>query len=73
MTTSSICREAAVVLRLMLASGFLEEMERDREFEIESVVFDTGLPLATRADCMAFFTDRLEVRHLVILSIPSSV
>ncbi|CAM9843247.1 unnamed protein product [Pylaiella littoralis] len=53
-------REAAVVLRLMLSAGFLEDMEREDEMDIEAAIFEAGLALPTRMECMGFFVDRLE-------------
>ncbi|CAN0075413.1 unnamed protein product [Ascophyllum nodosum] len=55
-----ICREAAIVLRMMLSAGFLENMTREDELEIERNIFETDLPLAARSECMSFFVDRLE-------------
>eukprot|EP00904_Undaria_pinnatifida_P012617 jgi/Undpi1/8486/HiC_scaffold_25.g10953.m1 len=55
-----VCREAGVVLRLMLAVGFLADMERDDEMEVESAIFEQDLPLAARTECMGFFVDRLQ-------------
>lgn len=54
-------REAGVVLRLMLAVGFLADMGREDEMEVEGVIFEQDLPLAARTECMGFFVDRLEV------------
>lgn len=51
-----------MVLRLMLAVGFLADMERDDEMEVESAIFEQDLPLAARTECMGFFVDRLQVR-----------
>lgn len=58
-------REAAVVLRLMLSAGFLDNMEREHEMDIEAGVFEEGLPLPARTECMGFFVDRLEVNKQV--------
>lgn len=54
-------REAAVVLRLMLSAGFLDNMERESEMDIEAGIFEEGMPLPARTECMGFFVDRLEV------------
>lgn len=54
-------REAGVVLRLMLSAGFLEDVSREDEMDIEAGIFEEGLALPTRVECMGFFVDRLEV------------
>ncbi|CAM9829902.1 unnamed protein product, partial [Hapterophycus canaliculatus] len=56
----TVCREAAVVLRLMLSVGFLEEIERGDEMDIEAGIFEEGLALPAKTECMGFFVDRLE-------------
>lgn len=58
-----------MVLRLMLSSGFLEGLEREDEVEIESAIFEQDLPLLARAECMAFFVDRLEVRRFDLVGL----
>eukprot|EP00903_Cladosiphon_okamuranus_P006626 g6471.t2 len=57
---ATVNREAAVVLRLMLSAGFLDNMEREDEMDIEAGIFEEGLPLTARTECMGFFVDRLE-------------
>eukprot|EP00752_Nemacystus_decipiens_P009436 g8435.t1 len=57
---ATVSREAAVVLRLMLSAGFLDNMEREDEMDIEAGVFEEGMPLPARTECMGFFVDRLE-------------
>ena len=49
------------MLRLMLAVGFLADMEREDEMEVEGAIFEQDLPLTARTECMGFFVDRLEV------------
>lgn len=54
-----------MVLRLMLSAGFLDNMEREHEMDIEAGIFEEGLPLPARTECMGFFVDRLEANKLV--------
>ena len=53
-----------MVLRLMLSVGFLDNMEREDEMDVEAGIFEEGMPLPARTECIGFFVDRLEVIHL---------
>ena len=53
-----------MVLRLMLSAGFLDNLEREAEMDIEGGIFEEGLALPARTECMGFVVDRLEVNTL---------
>ncbi|CAM9143991.1 unnamed protein product [Ectocarpus sp. 6 AP-2014] len=60
---STVAREAGVALRLMLSNGFLESIERADEMDIEAGIFEEGLGLPARTECMGFFVDGIQVQQ----------